>query len=142
MFLSMLCDLVYHQFTTLPSVSIPKSLCLIKSKRILLLEKMKGLHDNKTYELISLARGKHVVGYRCVCTIKCRLNWIVQSLKVRLVAKGMLINKQITLRLPPRQQSSTLFDQLYWQLLARFDILVETNEISDWFRPRSVPKSS
>ncbi|KAJ4713234.1 Retrovirus-related Pol polyprotein from transposon TNT 1-94 [Melia azedarach] len=56
--------------------------------RATVLEEMKALKKNDTWELIKLPTGKKTVGYKWVFTIKFKADGTVERYKARLVAKG------------------------------------------------------
>lgn len=49
---------------------------------------MAALHQNGTWDLVSLPSGKSIVGCRWVYTVKNLLDGSIEHLKARLVAKG------------------------------------------------------
>ena len=51
-------------------------------------EEIEALHNNKTWELVSLSHGKKVIGKKWVYTIKCDGNDQVEWYRERLVMKG------------------------------------------------------
>ncbi|PHU29914.1 hypothetical protein BC332_02007 [Capsicum chinense] len=53
-----------------------------------MIEEMIALHDNGTWELVSLLKSKAIVGYHWVFTVKLGSNGAIDRLKARLVAKG------------------------------------------------------
>ena len=52
------------------------------------LEEMKALEDNETWELVELPSGKKVVGSKWVFSVKYRPNGTIERYKARLVAQG------------------------------------------------------
>lgn len=46
-------------------------------------EQMKTLEKNKTWELVDLPRGKNLVGYKWVYTVKYESNGTIERYKVR-----------------------------------------------------------
>lgn len=51
-------------------------------------EKMKALERNKTWEIVDLPKGKKLVGYKWVFTVKYKSDGSVGRYKARLVTKG------------------------------------------------------
>lgn len=51
------------------------------------MQEMQALHDNNTWELVSLPEGKHVVGCKWIYIVELQLNGFVERLKARLVEK-------------------------------------------------------
>ena len=51
-------------------------------------KEMIALQKNKTWELVSLPKGKKLIGYRWVFTIKQKPDGSIDKRKVRLVARG------------------------------------------------------
>ena len=49
---------------------------------------MRSLSKNKTIELVKLSRGKKLVGWRWVFTMKYMSNGSIERCKAKLVAKG------------------------------------------------------
>lgn len=52
------------------------------------LEEMKTLNDNDTWEMVQLPEGKRAVGNNWVFTVKYRLDGTVERHKARLIAQG------------------------------------------------------
>ncbi|KAH9668313.1 hypothetical protein KPL70_021366 [Citrus sinensis] len=51
-------------------------------------EEMRALHDNGTWEVVDLPKGKKVVGSKWIFTVKYKANREVERYKARLVAQG------------------------------------------------------
>ena len=51
---------------------------------------MEALEKNKTWELVSLPKGKKLVGCRWVFTVKYKSDGLIESYKARLLAKGCI----------------------------------------------------
>lgn len=86
------CSPSFHSFiTSLDTTSVPKNwkAALEDSKwREAMLEEMRALEKNKTWELVDLPQGKQPVGCKWVFTIKHTPEGKVDRYKARLVAKG------------------------------------------------------
>ena len=77
--------------TNLSNVAIPKSIqeaLSIPSWRAAVLEEIKALEKNGTWELVDLPRGKKTVGCKWVFTVKYKSDGLIERYKARLVAKG------------------------------------------------------
>jgi len=78
-------------FASLHSVSIPNGWKLAKEDpkwKEAMLEEMRALEKNRTWELVDLSQGKQPVGCKWVFTIKHTHEGKVERYKARLVAKG------------------------------------------------------
>nr|XP_009771264.1 PREDICTED: uncharacterized protein LOC104221828 [Nicotiana sylvestris] len=82
----------YHAFiTSLSTVKVPKTVEEAMAHpgwRQAMIEEMTALHDNGTWEIVPLPKGKTTVGCRWVFIVKVGPNGEVDRLKARLVAKG------------------------------------------------------
>ena len=82
----------YQAFVSnLASVSIPNHVedALTNPKwKHAMIEEMKALHKNSTWELVELPRGHKTVGCKWVFTIKHKADGSIERYKARLVAKG------------------------------------------------------
>ena len=75
----------------LSSIEIPKNVLdalKIPECKEVVLEEMRALEKNKTWEVVTLPKGKTIVGCKWVFTIKYNSNGSLQRYKARLVAKG------------------------------------------------------
>ncbi|WVZ69158.1 hypothetical protein U9M48_017993 [Paspalum notatum var. saurae] len=72
------------------SISIPKNWKVFPMWREAMLEEMRALEKNKTWELVDLPLGKQPVGCKWVFTIKHTPEGKVKRYKARLVAKGYI----------------------------------------------------
>ena len=86
------CSPSFQSFVaSLDSVSIPTNWKLAKEDpkwKEAMLEEMRALEKNRTWELVDLPQGKQPVGCKWVFTIKHTLKGKVERYKARLVAKG------------------------------------------------------
>ena len=82
----------YRAFTSnLDRVKIPKNIkeaLEIPEWREAVMEKIRALEKNGTWEVMNLPRGKRSVGCKWVFTIKYQADGTIERYKVRLVAKG------------------------------------------------------
>lgn len=82
----------YNAFvSTLSNVTIPKTVSEALQHpgwRDAMMEEMKALHSNGTWELVLLPKGKTTVGCKWVFTVKVGPDGQIDRLKARLVAKG------------------------------------------------------
>ncbi|RVX11046.1 Retrovirus-related Pol polyprotein from transposon TNT 1-94 [Vitis vinifera] len=81
-----------HAFTThLDRIQIPKNIqevLEIPEWREAVMEEIRALEKNRTWEVMTLPRGKKPVGYKWVFTVKYKADDTVERYKTRLVAKG------------------------------------------------------
>ncbi len=56
--------------------------------KLAVLEEMKALHKNATWEVVDLPQEKKIVGCKWVFTVKCKSDGSIERYKARLVAKG------------------------------------------------------
>lgn len=54
------------------------------------MEEMNALEKNKTWEVITRPKGKTIVGYKWIYTLKFKVVRSLERYKVRLVAKGCI----------------------------------------------------
>lgn len=53
-----------------------------------MIEEMRALEKNKTWEIVELPKGKKVIGCKWVYTLKYQADGSLERYKARLVAKG------------------------------------------------------
>lgn len=88
---SLTCNSAYALLTDVGEPSSYQEACEAKcaSKwRVAMEEEMEGLHKNKTWELVSLPKGRKAIGNKWVFKLKRDLNDNLERYKARLVAKG------------------------------------------------------
>ena len=82
----------YNAFITkLASVSVPnhgQDALMDPKWKNAMIEEMKALYKNSTWELVELPRGHKTVGCKLVFTIKYKADGSIESYKACLVAKG------------------------------------------------------
>ena len=82
----------YKAFTSnLSSVSLPKTIQEVLSHiewRTIIIEEMKALKKNDTWEIVELLRDKMIVGCKWVFMVKYQADGSIDRYKARLVAKG------------------------------------------------------
>lgn len=79
--------------SNISSVSIPNHFqdALATSEwKLIMIEEMKALRKNGTWELTKLPKGKLLVGCKWVYTMKHKANGSIECYKARLVAKGAI----------------------------------------------------
>ena len=77
--------------TSITDDEIPKSIqeALVTPKwREAVLEEIRALHKNETWELTTLPKGKHLVGSKWIFSIKYNSDGTIERYKARLVARG------------------------------------------------------